>query len=485
MNGIPPPWPHQSAAVEFALKRSGSYLDLPMGAGKTRIVVDLMDADDCRFVLIVCPKSVVEDVWPTEIPKWSRRDWEVVPWTSYNGTAVKRVEKVKAAITAARFNGRPVALVVNFDAIRSEDLEAFLKSKPWDLLVWDEAQKLKSPNGATSKAAARIARPIKRVLGMSGTPTPHSFVDLFAQYRAIDPGVLGGNFWAFRNRHAVMGGFKGKKVVGLRDKAAFAEAVAPIMFSPPPDSIELNLPPVRDIVRTVDLCPKAAKLYKALTDDVVEQHEGGMITAANGLVKLLRMQQLCSGLAVVDEIADTAEQLSDEALAAILLDQHGETKGARVEHVVCNAKRDALAELIESTSEPFVVFGWFRRDMDIVREAAEMAGTTSSELSGRARELDEWKAGHTQVIGVQMKSGAEGISLVRANLVAYLSTGFDMGAYLQSRKRAHRPGQKRPVTYYHIRARGSVDEYVARTLANRQMTVEGIIDLIAKAAALL
>ena len=472
---IPKPWPHQQDGIDWALARSASYLHLTMGAGKSRIVVDIADESAAMRVLIVCPKSVVASVWPGQFKQWSVRPWAVAATTLLGSSVATRIKKAEAIGAKATYERRPCVTVINYDAMRSKAAIEWLKKQRWDLCVFDEAQKLKSHTGSTSKLAAQLTRKAcKRVVGLSGTPMPHSPMDIFAQFRAIAPSVFGGSYYRFRARYAQMGGYKMKEVKGFQNQTEMTERMSAVMFSPPDGAVDLNLPPHRHEIRTVDLSKEARRLYDALTSEVVAGIEQGVINPANGLVKLLRMQQLCSGLAVVEEPAplDGAETVIDAELVRRLLTG---AKASREDVEVCTAKQDALRDILESTDEPVVVFGQFRQDMANTRAACAAAGATMSELSGHADELAEWKAGKTRVIGVQIASGSAGIDLTRARICVYLSTGFNMGNYLQSLARVHRPGQTRPVVYYHIHARETVDDIVWRVLAARGDLVAGVL----------
>jgi SNF2 family DNA or RNA helicase len=368
-----------------------------------------------------------------------------------------------------------VALVVNFDALRSKPAEQMLRSRVWDLVVFDEAQKIKAPRGSTSKAAARVARAGKRVIGLSGTPMPHSPMDVWAQMRAIDPGLFGPSYLRFRAEFAIMGGYKNKQVVGFKNEAALQQRLGSVMYSPPADAVQLNLPDARHEIVRVQMAPKARKLYDALQDDLVAEIDGGTINAANGLVKLLRLQQLCSGLAVTETSDGAGAATEQERLDLMRAMMEGRLASEREEVEVCTAKRDALADILGATDEPIVVFGQFRRDMDCAREAARLMDTSYAELSGHADDLAYWKAGGARVLGVQIASGAEGIDLTRARICCYMSTGFNLGQYLQSVKRVHRPGQNRAVVYYHIHAERSVDEVVWGALQKREDLVSGVL----------
>jgi SNF2 family DNA or RNA helicase len=89
--------------------------------------------------------------------------------------------------------------------------------------------------------------------------------------------------------------------------------------------------------------------------------------------------------------------------------------------------------------------------------------------------MQQWKDGGADVLAVQIASGGAGVDLTRARYCVYLSTGFNLGNYVQSLARCHRPGQTKPVSYYHILARGSIDETVHHALRHKQNVVDAIL----------
>ncbi|MCH9834891.1 DEAD/DEAH box helicase [bacterium] len=466
---IPEPWPHQQAAIDWIRERRASYLHLTMGAGKSRCVVSAADDTHSMRVLIVAPKSVVASVWPNQFSTWSERPWRVAPATALGKSVKARLKGIEKKLEQAQYDRAPFVAVINYAMLLSREVTALLKRAQFDLVVFDEAQKLKSSQGKTSKAAMRITSGSTRVVMLSGTPMPHSPMDIFAQFRALDSDVFGRSFVSFRARYAQMGGYKAKQVIGYQREAEMASKMSHLMFSPPDDAVKLNLPEARHEIVSVDLDVKARKLYDSLANDLNAEIAEGRINASNGLVRLLRMQQLCSGLAVV-EPDEPVGKLPDEQLANLLA-----APEAREEIEVCIAKRTALTDLLESSDEPIVVFGQFRQDIRVARQAASAANTTIAELSGEANELELWRNGGARVLVVQIASGAEGIDLTRARLCVYLSTGFNLGLYLQSLARVHRPGQNRAVTYYHIHARETIDEIVWKVLHRREELVAGVL----------
>ena len=124
---------------------------------------------------------------------------------------------------------------------------------------------------------------------------------------------------------------------------------------------------------------------------------------------------------------------------------------------------------------------WYATDaptLPMMMAVASVGGDQVAELSGRVDELADWQSGRKRILAVQIATGSEGIDLTRARYAVYLSTGFNLGTYLQSEKRVHRPGQKKPVTYYHIVSRDTVDEKVRGALRARHSVIGSILSMI-------
>ena len=443
-----PLWEHQDQAVTFALDRSATMLHMGLGTGKSRVAIEIAKRTGARRVLILCPLSVC-DAWRDQFTRFGE---EFVVSILNRGSVARKAKRAKDAAIRAAALGQPFVCAVNYESARNNPLAAWLAQQRFDLLVMDESHRIKSPAGTTSRWVSRLAQTCGRRLALTGTPMPHSPLDAYAQFRSLDPGLFGWSFVKFRRQYAVMGGFGGKQVTGFQNLDRLRERMGRITFQASRDV--LDLPPALHEQRLVDLSPKARRAYKDMDTAFCASVRGGEITAANALVKLLRLQQLTSGRVTVE---------SDEDSTLVKID---------------DAKEKALAELLTDlpADEPVVVFGRFKADLASVHAAAKTTDRASLELSGSKRELGEWQRGDAPVLAVQIQSGGTGIDLTRAAYCVYLSTGFSLGDYEQSLARVHRPGQDRTVFYYHIVARDTVDERVYAALRNRKQVVEAVLD---------
>jgi len=440
-------WLHQEAAFRRLAQMNGIILDMGMGTGKTMTTISLIMADKHDMGFIVCPKSVI-DVWPLEFFRNSKKDFHILQRGKESiAKFVKNIEKERHN---AQIYKRPFVFICNYEAFWRGELADFIKNNLFDYIVYDEAHRLKTASGSASKFAAAIRKNASRVIAGTGTLLPHSPLDAFAIYRAVDPGVFGTHYIPFRSRYAVLGGFEGKQVIGFQNQEELHRVLKAISFRiKTEDAVEL--PPAQHIERFCELTPATRKLYEQMKEDLIAEFDGHTLEAANAMVKVLRLMQCTSGV------------MKD-------------TDGNEVR--VGSEKAELFADIMEDIGqeEPVVVFCNFTADLTAVKEICDKQKRTYSELSGKKNELKEWQDGKTSVLVVQIKAGKEGVDFTRATICFYYSIGHSLGEYLQSERRIHRPGQTRPVVYYHLLAKNSVDVDVYKALDKKHDIVLGVLD---------
>lgn len=446
-------WEHQLRAYHFARAQPGVLFDLAPGTGKTKVAVDLFvnESSPGARGLVLCPHSVIEDVWLRQVPLHSG-DPRLVVVGLDRGTVREKLKRAEEALDGASASDRRVLLVINYESAWREPFASWAKGRRWDLLVLDESHRIKSPTGKQSRFARELGRVARRRLALTGTPAPHSPLDLWAQLDAVAPGVLPSRFHPFKFRYGVHGGFQSKQVVGFRNLEELAKRLEPVMFKI--GNEVLDLPSILHERRTFDLPPAARKAYDHLKDDLYLYLESGdEVTIDNVLTKLLRLAQLTGGWAQPDGVGEALQP-------------------------VHTGKRDLFAELLEDLppEEPVVVFARFHSDLDDIAVAARSVGRGSFELSGRRKELAAWKAASSgEVLAAQMQSGGVGIDLTRSRFTVFYSMGFSYGDYLQCLARVHRPGQGRPVVVYHLIGRDTIDVETYQALARKEDVVAAIV----------
>ena len=441
-------WLHQKRAVTFASALEASMLAFYMGRGKTKAAIDLMRNRGCKRVLISCPANVMR-VWTRELARHGP-EYEplVLPRTM---TVAKRMALAGLHLSAAKAAGKPMAVIVNHEALWREPFAAWIKDdvRPFDHFVMDESHRGKQHNGALGNFIKDLWKFIPSRMALTGTPYPHSMMDIFAQFRMLDPGVFGTSWTRFKERYAVMGGFQGKNVVGVQNLEELQAKFEMLAYYVEDDE---NLPELIETFRSFALTAEARKIYKTLERDLFVALKNGEIIAGNVLVKLLRLQQITSGYCrMSDGVTDV---------------------------FVGEEKIKLLADLLENElPKPAIVFCRFREDLDRIRDLCQKTELRYGEVSGRQSDLTddatmpEW----ADVFGVQIQAGGVGIDLTRARVAVFYSVDYRLDNYKQCIKRLHRQGQEHAVTIVHLTADDTVDEDIYDALTKRAELVETIL----------
>ncbi len=446
-------WDHQLRAHHFSMKLVATLMNLGMGCGKTKISFDLMRRKECKRILVIAPKAVVS-VWRDQlVDHWKSRDVHLACLDKRS--VAKRVE------VADEYFNRPaeqtVIIAINYESARTPTFAKWSLKKHWDMVVLDESQKIKDPQSLTSRYAAKLTRRSNYRMCLSGTPMPHSPLDIFAQFRFLDPGIFGVSFTSFRARYARMGGFEGKEVIGFVNQDELARKMDAITFTAKTADV-LDLPPATHIKHRFEMSTAGKKAYKQFEKDCIlwlqeEKGKGTPLTAPNILVHLLRLQQMTGGRVTDRDTNKTVD--------------------------ICTAKRNELKSVLEAMGdEPIIVVTKFVDDLDIVRETAEELGRSYGEVSGRLKSLKggKWAEGEGDVLGVQIQAGGVGIDLTRARYCVLYSIGYSYGDYEQMLARNLRPGQEHPCTYVHLIAEGTVDENVYESVDNKADAIGSVIE---------
>jgi len=298
-------WHHQEVSFQKLYPLVGGMIAFDMGTGKTAEAITLLDAWGTRQVIVLGPRSALS-VWPAEFAKHSIRSWRVV---LLKEGAVARRTKV-AIQELSRTIRAPIAFVINYAAAIRPEFKNWSLGQHWDAMVLDECHHVKSPSGVQSRYAHALSRCASRRLGLTGTPLPHSFPDIYAQYRALDSSVFGTSFTRFKARFCVMGGYQGYEVLGMRDRDVFERRLNSIMVRVTKDDV-FDLPPSVIVNRTAVLSPKERSVYDRLENEfwVWLEEQGQQVTIQNALVKLVRLQQITSGFIISDQEVYNGRQM--------------------------------------------------------------------------------------------------------------------------------------------------------------------------------
>lgn len=461
-------WRHQRGAFWFSFKREAVLLDMKMGTGKSKVVCDLMANKCLTRVLIICPKSVL-DVWPNQIARHAYIDYEVLKLNE--GSVADKVELADRMIQWCDATGKRLVILINYESAwrapfgplrnaRNEITDrGFALKRQWDAVILDESHRIKAPAGKASRFCRLLRTHAAIRMCLSGTPMPHSPLDIWAQFQFLDNRILGDSFPKFRTRIAKMGGYEQKQVLQWINQPWLASQLSSITYSV--DSEVLDLPPAHHITRMCKLSPKARATYKEIEKEFYAELDAYVsgeaqgderTTISNVLVKLLRCQQVTSGY------------VRDDLRRDIRVD---------------TSKEELLEDILEDISDPVVVFARFQHDLDVIHAVAKRLGKRCKELSGRAKELgpNATYPPDCDVLAVQIQSGGVGIDLTGASYGIYYSLDRSLGNYDQSLARLNRPlpdGSSKQVTFYHLLASDTIDGTIYRALDERRDVVESL-----------
>lgn len=466
--GVPPRWPAQEEALQFALERPACMLDMEMGCGKTRVAIDtIMARPGVGTVLVVCPKAVM-GVWPHELAKYVEEGRYRTFQRKPGETVRKTAERLWDFMNPSSGGDQSVhvykrVIVINYDSVWRKPLGDYLVKladcRMLDMVVLDESHRAKAAGSKVSKYLAMLGRRVPVRMCLSGTPMANSPLDVYGQYRFLDHSIFGTNYENFKQQYAVLGGPERKFVVGYKNQQELMERFRSVAYtcrmSDVADRIKLPeaLPPVRV---GVQLPARDMRTLAELSKEFVTECAGGFVTASNVLVKMLRMQQICAGFCPVQDAPLEDVEVRD----------------------LNRAKGDVLQQILQDLppKEQVVVFCVFQHDLDEVRTVAHSEGRGAYELSGRAHELDEWREDTGAVIAVQIQAGAEGVDMTCARHAIYFSLPHSLALYDQSKARLYRPGQAERVSFLHLVAENTIDEAMYESLQQKRDVIDAIRD---------
>lgn len=482
------PYSHQTKAANMALytfgfdpkrddfaelqpgEHKGFGLLMEQGCGKTLTAIAIAGAlwkyGKAHRVLVVAPTSVV-GVWPKELEETADFPFTVAVMT---GDKKKRLAELQSLEAAPR--GDLQFAAINYESTWRDGIFEALADWHPDLIIADESQRIKSHDASQSKAMHKLgdAAPYKLIL--SGTPVQNNAVDIFSQYRFLDPGVFGTNFYAFRNRYAIMGGFDKHQIVGYRDMDELTRKTHSIAFRVTKEDA-LDLPEQVFQNRYIQLSAADRKVYDQLRrDSYAELESGGEVTAPTVLTRLLRLQQLTGGFLRLDDTEQPKQ--------------------------VNTAKLEALMEIVGDcvdAGQKLVVFARFTSEIDLISDALKKAKVrfgmidgrtptehkkdrvTGAEILSRSELVEDFQTNpETTVFLAQIQTAGLGITLHAASTAVFYSLDFNFASYSQALARIHRIGQKQVCVYQHLLVENSVDEKVMRALSQKQDLAASIID---------
>ena len=451
------PFDHQLHTFNYFIANPNAAGFLDMGLGKTYIAAEYMDYLNQKVSkkpsLVVIPKSSFET--------WEREFAEI-----QSPLRVVRIAGSPARKRAQLAREADVYLIV-YESVRN--LLPQLIRMDWGLIVLDESTKIKNANSERAKALYALAPKAARRVILTGSPITQSYVDIFGQYRFLDPTVFGNSFFRFRAQYCVMGGFDNKQIVNYTNLDKLVEKIYSRAISYKAEEC-LDLPEKIYKVYKYDLSNPERRAYDALKKELTLKwgitNDGEVeithsVSAQNALVAGMRLVQICSGyIGGVTEVGEFTSEFRDL----------GESKLDLFQEVMEEVPRDDRA----------LVWVRFRRDLERVADRCRKMGLSFCVFHGDLNETErkqiitDFQNGKYKVFIGTTAAGSHGITLTRANVVVYYSQDYSVEKRVQSEKRAHRIGQTKPVLYVDLVARQSIEESIYKVIQQKGSAAEFI-----------
>jgi len=465
---------YQEKAVEFLLHNGAAALFADMGTGKTAAtlaaVSALLESGVAQRVLVIAPRRVCQLTWWQESQEWRefthlRFAWlhnSRPPWKPDGPLAKKEKELARQDADIWLINPEGVAWLYEQYKHRPSEF-------PFDTVVVDELTKFKNHMSDRSKKLRKLTSKTARVWGLTGTPTPNGYEDLFGQILLLDGGnSLGYSIRKFRDKYFQPDGFAGYdyKLAPGADKR-IEEAIAPLVLRIAAEDW-IDMPQKIDNLIRIKLDPKSKKAYDTLKKEMLLQVEGGAVEAANAAGLYSKLAQLANGRVYANTEAGSSGRR--------VIDVHG-------------AKIEALDDLVsELNGAALLVTYEFNHDLDQLKEWHEKRfgkplrylgkGTTDAEAYDIQ---DDWNANAIDVLAVHPVSAGHGLNFQKggAQHICHFSAVWDFEVYDQVIARICRQGNTADHIINHLLlVDDSIDELKYAALLDKDSTQERFLQSI-------
>jgi SNF2 family DNA or RNA helicase len=453
------PYAHQLTALERSWDKDEYALFCEMGTGKSKILIDnfsmLYDQGRIDAVLVVAPKGVYKNWQRKEVPDHlpEHIEADIIVW-SPNHTK-KQLEHLSLAF---KDDDNLKILVMNVEAFSTDKgvqfAKKFVANKKCFMAV-DESTTIKNRSAKRTKNIIDVGSYAKYRRIATGSPITKTPMDLYSQCDFLNPHLLGyGSFFTFQARYCKMwrrsvGTHSFNQVVGYQNLDELTTNLDRFSYRVLKKDC-LDLPEKIYIKRLVELTPEQRRVYDQLKTIALAVFEKGVVTAANALTQILRLQQVCSGFVKTDD--------------------------GRIEPVPSN-KLNELMEVLEEVDGKVIIWATYTHDIQAIAEALQKQygeGTVrmyygDTKAEDRQQIVTDFQdpANPVRFFVGQPRTGGYGLTLTEAQTVIYFSNSYDLEVRLQSEDRAHRIGQKNNVTYIDIVTEGTVDEKILGALRDK------------------
>lgn len=444
------PHDYQRYATEYIESHPEAAVFLDMGLGKTSITLTalnnlLFDYFDVHRILVVAPLRVARNTWSDEIEKWEHL--HNLTFAIAVGSEKERLEALKREADITMINRENLQWLIEKSGQPFE----------YDMVVIDELSSFKNHQAKRFKALMKVRPKVKRIVGLTGTPSSNGLMDLFAEFKILDMGMRLGRFIGqYRNTYFKPDKVNGpivysyKPLPGAED--AIYEKISDITISMKAAD-HLKMPELINTKYMVHLSEKEKKKYEDMKAELVLALPEREITAANAASLSGKLSQMANGAVYADD--DSILSIHDRKL-------------------------DALEDIIESANgKPILIAYWFKHDLMRIKQRLTEKKIPFQKLDSDAS-MKKWNRGELPVALIHPASAGHGLNLQSGgSTIVWFGITWSLELYQQTVARLYRQGQSsQTVTVIHILTEGTVDEKIVKALADKDSTQSALIDAV-------
>ena len=431
--GLHKPFDHQKTTASFLTLHPRAFCLNEQGTGKTGSVIwaadYLMKIGRLKRVLVICPLSIMDSAWRADLFKFAMHRKVDIAY----GSKEKRIRII---------NSDAEFVIINYDGV--EIVQEEIANGGFDLVVIDEANAYKNAQTTRWKTLNKILKPDTWLWMLTGTPAAQSPVDAYGLAKLVCPHNVPRFFSAFKDM--VMYKVSQFRWINRPNAEKIVhEALQPAIRFTKEEC--LDLPELTYVTREVELTPQQKKYYELLRSKLVVSAVGEQITAVNAAVGMSKLLQISCGAVYSDS---------------------GET----LEFDIKNRYK-VMREVLDETKQKALIFVPFKNTIEILSKKLQDDGFTTEIINGDVpahKRAEIFKAfqdtPNPRILIIQPQAAAHGVTLTAADTVIWWGPTPSLETYAQANARAHRAGQRHPVTV--VRLQGSnAEKHLYKMLDNR------------------
>ena len=438
------PHSYQEYAIRYIETHPISALLIDMGLGKTSITLTairnlLFDSFEVCKVLVIAPLRVAKNTWTDEIKKWEHLS--TLTYSLIIGNENERLSALNEQTDIYIINRENVDWLVNKSGYKFD----------FDMVVIDELSSFKNHQSKRFKSLMKVRPLVKRIVGLTGTPSSNGLMDLFAEFKILDMGKRLGYFIGqYRNTYFKPDKMNGPIVYSYKPlpnaENAIYEKISDITVSMKANEY-LKMPELLTSNYVVELSNSEKNQYDEMKKSLVLEITDGEITASNAASLSNKLCQLSNG-AIYDDEQNIVE--------------------------IHDRKLETLEDIIESMNgKPLLIAYWYRHDLERIKSRFSVREIKTSE------DISDWNDGKIPVALIHPASAGHGLNLQNGgSTLVWFGLTWSLELYQQTNARLYRQGQKNTVVIQHIITKGTIDEQILKVLQKKNKTQADLIDAV-------